>query len=232
MNDRVSDGETFERYRDFCLCEFELKEAKVKKTEKIEVRVSHEEKERLMELAEQRNQNISELIRDRMAGQYTVPAQTISRDIIWNRGISVLALVLGSIAFLWSLIGMMVDNRPTVSPVLSNVQMTQIEEFFPALETKIAHVDSFQKSYSIQTEGGTYRTAHLVMESDGIFQLKADLCRVEDEICVPLESKELVLSQPGQYSRQSTAVFFDEDKPVFKILAFPQPLSKSEKGES
>lgn len=204
----------------------------MKKTEKIEVRVSFEEKERLTELAEQRNQNISELIRDRLAGQYTVPAQTISRDIMWNRGISVVALVLGSIAFLWGLIGMMVDGKSNASPILSTVQMTEVEGFFPALETKIAHRDGFTKSYTIQTEAASYRTSHAVAEAGGVFQLKVDLCRVDGDSCVVLESKELILSPPSAYARQSTAVFFDKKQPVFKVTAFPQPLRRQEKGDS
>ncbi|MEP4051342.1 MAG: ribbon-helix-helix domain-containing protein [Litorimonas sp.] len=204
----------------------------MKKTEKIEVRVSYEEKERLTELAEQRNQNISELIRDRMAGQYTVPAQTISRDIMWNRGISVVALVLGSIAFLWGIIGMMVDGKSNASPILSTVQMTEAEEFFPALETKIAHRDGFTKSYIIQTAEGSYQTSHLVEEAGGVFQLKVGLCRVEGESCVPLQSKELILSPPSRNARQSTALFFDQEQPIFKVTAFPQPQSETEKSES
>ncbi len=204
----------------------------MKKTEKIEVRVSYEEKERLTELAEQRNQNISELIRDRMAGNYTVPAQTISRDIMWNRGISIVALVLGLIAFLWTLIGLMAQERTVASPILSTVQMTEAEEFFPSLETKIAHRDGFMKSYTIQTKAASYRTSHAVEEAGDVFQLKVDLCRIEGQDCVALESKLLILSPPSEYARQSTAVFFDQTQPVFKVTAFPQPLPRQEKGDS
>ncbi len=204
----------------------------MKKTEKIEVRVSAEEKERLNELADARNQNISELIRDRMAGNYTMPAQSFSRDIIWNRGISVLALVLGLMAFIWSMIALMDGRSNTLPPTMSSVRMTPPDTVFAVLETKVAHRNGFTQSYTIKVDDATYRTTHLIREEGGVYRLTADLCRVQSDTCLELETKELILSEPSTYSRQSTAIFFENNQPVFQLSAFPQALPRAAKGES
>ena len=182
-----------------------------------------------MELAEQRNQNISELIRDRMAGNYTVPAQTMSRDIIWNRGISVLALELGAIAFLWSMMGMMMqDISGNDRPVLSYFSVNEIGNHIPVLATKVAHLDGFSQDYEIETNEGTFQMVHRVEGEDSIYKLTINLCRVELETCVPLDRRVLILPNPSMNSRQSEAVFFEEGQSLFKVFASTPSLSKNE----
>lgn len=176
----------------------------MKKTEKIEVRVSFEEKERLTELAEQRNQNISELIRDRMAGNYTLPAQSLSRDVMWNRGISVVALVLGSIAFLWTLMGLMGGgtdsfSQTQVAEVGVSYNHPDYTKDSRPFKTSLLVEEGYRRTYEFKTNGTEYRLT-LSAESGGqdILRYDLQLCRISGEACDELQTPgfDLGLRQP------------------------------------
>jgi len=202
----------------------------MKKTEKIEVRVSHEEKERLMELAEKRNQNISELIRDRMAGNYTVPAQTISRDIMWNRGMSAMALALASVAFIWGILGFMRAEPAPAPPVMSSFSLYGDESFQPVLKTQVAHRDGFTGTYSVKSEAGEFRTNLSVAEtSAGVFKLTTNICRTKVSGCPVIDETVLILSQPSVYPSRGEATLFEGEDTLFKVITQGTPLPLLEK---
>ena len=210
----------------------------MKKTEKIEVRVSHEEKERLMELAEKRNQNISDLIRDRMAGNYTMPAQSLSRDVAWNRAMSAVALAFASIAFLWGILGFIWNAPASPPPVMSMVIL--FEDYAPengppskVLQTQIAHRDGFSQTYAFKVKGDVFETRHVVEEtSEGVFLLKMDVCRKIKDACNLIDQGELILSQPSAYARMGVMKFFEGDRSTFFAQVMgsstPKPVGPAE----
>ena len=202
----------------------------MKKTEKIEVRVSAEEKERLNELAETRNQNISELIRDRMAGNYTLPAQSFSRDIMWNRAISAVALAFASVALIWGILGLMRDAPASPPPAMSTVLLYTAETFPPVLETQVAHRSGFEQTYVVKTKAGEFRTTHKVIEMDeGIFQLTVNMCRLEVKGCPIVDEAVLILSPPSAYPRQGNAMLHEGGILTFKVVTRAASLPKPEK---
>jgi hypothetical protein len=69
----------------------------MKKTEKIELRVDHEEKERLSAIAERRGQTVSDVVRDALAAELGVAAPAYPK---WPGQIAVAALFLSGFSIL------------------------------------------------------------------------------------------------------------------------------------
>ena len=177
----------------------------MKKSEKIELRVNHAEKERLATIAERRGQTISDVVRAALAGELGAAPQSYPK---WPGYIAILAFGLALMSLAW--IASSSSERKNVGPIMSTTYLKTQASRHPILTTQVPHTDGFSQSYTIQSPDGPFQLNQKVNEvSPGVFQLKASFCSAVSETCSQSDELTLILSPPSSHPRNGNAVAFE-----------------------
>jgi len=198
----------------------------MKKSEKIELRVDHTEKERLSKIAERRGQTISDVVRDALAGELGVAPQAYPR---WPGVASIAAIVLAAGSLLWTVVGPAGDADADQFPNMSKVMLNEGTGFGnTVLQTQVAHRDGFSKIYSFKVDVEAFETRHDVTETTpGVFVLHMEICRKIERACEIIDQGDLVLSPPSVFVRAGEVQFFEGPSPAFTAHVSSDVLPKS-----
>lgn len=194
-------------------------EEHMKKSEKIELRVDHTEKERLSNIAERRGQTVSDVVRDALAVELGAAPQAYPK---WPGFVAICALALAGVSLLWLASGHQTGTRER--PVMTTASLMLPDMRDPVLRTQVPHRNGFSQTYSINTDTGRFQFTHDVSEiGSNIFELKASLCKMFEETCAPEGESTLILSSPsdpprfGQMVVRQAEWVVDENNVVFFV---------------
>lgn len=193
----------------------------MKKTEKIEIRLSHDEKLELAALAESEGRSVSELIRHLVKRYMTLNARRLPKRTPW--------IALGATALAAFLAGHLLtyaiarhghhDVLPhqffiTIDPIDALAQEAE-------LNTPIIVRDGYVKTFVLPTQGADYEVTFAVQDLGGDYAtLKTSLCRTTSGDCIPQSIPTLTI-QPRQ---DSTAIFKLDSGETIQISVAPPAL--------
>ena len=179
----------------------------MKKTEKIEVRVSVEEKERLGKMAERRGQSVSDMIRERMSED----VGAIPKNMKMNRMISMLALLLAILALLWlAIVGF--KSKKSDYPIMSTIGFISIDPYARLGSFNVPHIDSYSQRHKIYAFEHDFEVSLRVeKKEDGLFMLMSNICKKVEARCVNSRENETILSSPLKTPSFSQFVYNGED---------------------
>ena len=192
----------------------------MKKSEKIELRVDHMEKERLAKVAERRGQTISDVVRDALAGELGIPQKAYPK---WPGVAAICALGLATCSLIWTGFGSQGKVSLDRSPAMSRLVLFAGTQWGAGprnavLQTQVPHRDGFSQNYKFKIGAQEFETNHAVEETgSGIYLLKMDICRTTNVACDSIDQAEIILSPPAAHPRGGQAKFFDGDKPAFYV---------------
>lgn len=185
----------------------------MKKTEKIEVRVSADEKDRLARLSEGRGVTISELIRETMAGDIGMG----SRDGKATRIVIFGALALYGLCLFWMGLAVFGDKSDT-PPVMSEVAVSGETIFDTVLKTQVPHIDGFSQDYEFTVGQDAFAITQTIEETeDNIYLLKLDACLKTETGCEVFDKATIILSPPSENIQTGSANFVNQGREVFRV---------------
>ena len=190
----------------------------MKKTEKIEVRVSLEEKERLGKMAEKRGQSVSDMIRERMSEDVSA----IPKQIRMNRFVSWLALSCAVVGLLWVSV---FNSKPseTSFPVMSTIHLSSHDSDHRLSIFNLPHLNDYNEKRVFSTLGYNYEFNFGVQAKDkGVFLLTTRICKKIDDVCVEIKEHENILSPPSQnYTSSKFSYDGEEDERIHISILGP-----------
>lgn len=164
----------------------------MKKTEKIEVRVSVEEKERLGKMAERRGQSVSDMIRERMSEDVSV----IPKHIKMNRLISSLALLCAVAALFWLSLSGAKRSGPS-APVMSTIHVFSEDG---GATYNLPHLEAYNETYRYFAYGHDFElSVGVEKKDDGLFLLKTQMCKLIQDECIERQENNNILSSPMKH---------------------------------
>ena len=178
----------------------------MKRTEKIEVRLSHEEKQTLSELAEGEGRTVSDLVRgliERYVSLNVSPFPRKPRWALWS-GLVASGLLIGHLGT-W---GMMRFHHGTDSAAEDNIMsfgLYKLTGMFPQiaanhevmiqiLEAPILVKDGWSEDYVIEREGSDFLvTTQVTVSKNDLPTVQFDVCEQTQNECVSLAKPKLTL---------------------------------------
>lgn len=205
----------------------------MKKSEKIELRVNHDEKERLARIAERRGQTISDVVREALADDLGGGPRVYPK---WPGFVALAALGVSALA-LWAGFSKMNQSK---SPVIQTAELSvrysepgQLGLNEP-LQTIIPVVDGFEKTYEFSASESDYKLELMSkMDEAKTLHYDAQICRLSENECVdiPIPTFSAV---PGQASHQVTggvsAMGPADEIITLKLLVQGMPVSTTASG--
>jgi len=186
----------------------------MKKTEKIEVRVSVEEKDRLGKMAERRGQSVSDMIRERMSED----VGAIPKHIKINRIVSWLALVCALIALIW----MSIFNskpRELSYPLMSTIYVHAYRPEMRAATYKLPHLDAYTEKHKFFAFDHNFELSFNVEEQEGgLFLLKTKICKIVEDECIEDQENENILSFPAKHVEPAGFFYIHAEDEKIDIL--------------
>lgn len=180
----------------------------MKKSEKIELRVDHEEKQRLTDLAKSQGLSTSEAVRELLK---TAPAESSKRSTV----LATSALGIALVALCLSLINRSgAVYRNNQSPNMTTFGLEGHDFIF---NTEVAHVDGFEASYDIRMNNWEYEARNYKLEQEvvavgeGVFELNVAICRPVGDTCEQVDTAKLILSPPAIPPRIGRALLYDKN---------------------
>ena len=185
----------------------------MKKTEKIEVRVSAEEKDRLTKMAEKRGQSISDMIRTRMSGDEEVSAKNTKR----NQILMLLPLYLGvfllCLAILSGSKGTQTDELPYMTTI--GISARGYDDFDSIYN--VPHLDGYSRKYEVlrfssdgEVEATFDVTLNVEKRKDGEFLLKTNACKKTGTGCEQAQEFENIMPSPAPTQGSKRFYYFGE----------------------
>ena len=156
----------------------------MKKSEKIEVRVSHEEKARLSGIAERRGVSVSELIREQMAEDIG----TLPRVPRWPGYAAVAAGAVALCALLVSL-----SSSPHQSPTLSDYVEVYVQTDGSNHSSALTADVGESTEFVLATRNDSALRVSMEVERvvEGVAAFAVDVCELKQTSCDPVDSFQL-----------------------------------------
>lgn len=180
----------------------------MKKSEKIELRVDYEEKQRLKELAKSQGLSTSEAVRELLK---SVPAESTK----WPTVLALSALGVALVALCLPLINSSgAVYRNDQSPNMTSFGLDGHDFIF---NTEVPHVDGFEASYDIRMNNWEYEARNyklkqkVVAVGEGVFELNVAICRPVGDTCEQVDTAKLILSPPAIPPRIGRALLYDKN---------------------
>jgi len=185
----------------------------MKKTEKIELRVNHEEKERLAGIAKHRGQTVSDVVRDALGNDLGRTSVSYQKLPVF---ISLLALGLATISLFW------VSRGAPQRPVMSTTSLYLPDSSGGSvLNTQVPHRDKFSQTYSVISKTRHLQLTHEVSEiKANVFQLAASVCEEQGEGCSLLGEATVVLASPSEPPRMGQVAVRDGSGIEYEDIQF------------
>ena len=191
----------------------------MKKSEKIEVRLSHEEKQKLTEIADGEGRSVSELVRG-LISRYMAVNAPIVKKTAWGKiaAVAVVGVLLGHLGT-WGLMrghGGDVEVEgvpPEVFEFIVEVRDTKEKRDY-TLTTPIAVIDGDKQSFSLIGPQREFSVSTLINETGNTLpKIIASICEVSSKTCVPVAKQTLLMdfqtkSKSHANPDESTAVSF------------------------
>ncbi len=165
----------------------------MKKTEKIEIRLSHEDKERLNEIAEREGRTISQIVRGLIDRYMDLNSATDIRQTPLKEKLS------------WGLLGAMIATpiiwgimqlyTPQKSPPDSHQFATNIWPLEGGVHSGgigVPLIDGFSDSFEMHSESTKVKIELRLEKTDfQQYKLRVDICRIENQACQALTGTSL-----------------------------------------
>jgi len=158
----------------------------MKKTEKIEVRLSHEEKAELTKIAEGEGRSVSELIRHLVERYIALNTARLPKKTPW--------LALGATAVAAFLAGHLMTyaigkskSHPPVYNFYTQVDKDSTGIGFNDISVPIIARDGYENTFLIPREDGDVRVSLKVeAKKDALRVLNIQLCEMQVDVCAPI----------------------------------------------
>ena len=156
----------------------------MKKTEKIELRVDHAEKERLSAIAERRGHTVSDVVRDALAGELGVARADYPK---WPGVVSIVAVVLSGVS-----LGLLVSNPAYRTDGLESLSIkptyvsARVSTDADAVAFDITVLTDTTREFSLQSvTGDTIRMTILATpdKKSGLLLINSEACIVTEQEC-------------------------------------------------
>lgn len=179
----------------------------MKRNEKIEVRLSHEEKQSLLAIADGEGRTVSDLVRGLIERYVSLNASPLPRKPRWALwgGLLASGLLIGHLGT-W---GMMQLHHRTGKPKAENMmsfglyklsvlltQTTSNEKLITQiLEVPLLVKNGSTEVHIIEREGNDVKmTTNVVLSDDTLPTVKFDVCEITEGKCLPLASPKLTIA--------------------------------------
>ena len=188
----------------------------MKKTEKIEVRLSHEEKTALTALAEQEGRSVSELVRGLIERYMTLNTSRLPNKTPW---VKFAAIAIGGF-FIGHLATYFIAKSNNHAPIYDmRVDVGSDSISFPLLARA-----GKAPEFIIPSKDGDIRIrATVEKQPDNLASVNVELCRQSNSACEIIAVPKLQFNP----NRQSTVSFKSNDgQDIYMFLYKPKPPSK------
>lgn len=162
-----------------------------KKSEKLEIRLSYEEKQELASVAETEGRTVSDLVRGLIRRYVRTSAARLPQKRSWLKwaGIGLVGLLIGHLAT-WAY---------TKSHQHTPIYNLEARLGHAHLSTPVLAKDGYEASFVLPDEGGEFKVSIRVEEKQGELSiLYAEICRTIDEICENIASPVLHFNPTSQ----------------------------------
>jgi len=185
----------------------------MKKTEKIEVRLSHEEKTSLTELAEQEGRSVSDLVRGLIERYMSINTSRLPNKKPW---ILISAIALGSF-FAGHLMTYFIAKSHNHAPIYDlRVEVGSDGISFPLL----ARIGKAQEFIIPSKDGDIRINPNVEQQPDSLTSVTISLCREAENACENIAAPTLQFNP----NRQSSLSFkSDAGQDIFMTLHKPKP---------
>lgn len=177
----------------------------MKKTDKIELRVDHAEKERLSAIAERRGQTVSDVVRDALAGELGVARATYPK---WPGQVAIGAALASALSLVSLLPGITSGtNGSSVTPLYPTSTSAHIYTLGETLSFGIPMLTSSERDVTLLTEDG--KTIRLSLKTTPnldthILTIVSDGCIIKDTECDAFDIQTVTLEmRPAQRASAS-----------------------------
>jgi hypothetical protein len=181
----------------------------MKKSEKIEVRLSHEEKLALAQMAEDEGRSVSELIRGLIDRYMSLHKDRLPQKPKWGR----LALM--------GLGGLLIGHLGTYFMVQSHshLEVYQLGAFIQntSINVAITRTEGEETTFIVPNPKGDITISAKVRKGDGILSVvEVSLCQMKDTTCELIASPELTFN-----SEQASMIRFQHDEDEISLHLSP-----------
>lgn len=202
----------------------------MKKTEKIELRVDHAEKERLSAIAERRGQTVSDVVRDALAGELGVARVDYPK---WPGKIAIGAALL-SIAALGLISTVIQDASSTANiyPIYPKSVSADVITGSESISFDITTLKASEHELTIKSDEGEAIRMVITASPDpesNLLILKSDACIIRDQDCDVLDLKTVsVDTRPSRSGNASISTSFGTSSLYISFSAetyWPKPVT-------
>jgi len=185
----------------------------MKKTEKIEVRLSHEEKTALANLAEQEGRNVSELVRGLIERYMTLSNTRLPVKTVWPKlaTIALGGLLLGHLGTYFMVLSY---NHPDIYSLDANI-------YGHSLTVPVIAEKGMQTEFMIPAlDGDIIIDTNIIRDNAALATVRFDICQRLGSVCKPIANPVLTFNP-----NESAAVQIETDpgKAIFLRLTPSRP---------